>query len=73
MIGQAGFHRTPSFYPNQSRVRVRRASISEPSDTDPDLRTLDPSPAGNLTLLTHSFPDLSSLDVASHVGVGGET
>lgn len=33
-------------YPNQSRVRVRRASISEPSDTDPELRTLDPSPAG---------------------------
>lgn len=32
--------------PNQSRVRVRRASISEPSDTDPELRTLDPSPAG---------------------------
>ncbi|XP_059134329.1 serine/threonine-protein kinase 11-interacting protein [Peromyscus eremicus] len=29
----------------KSRVRVRRASISEPSDTDPDLRTLDPSPA----------------------------
>ena len=33
-------------YPHQSRVRVRRASISEPSDTDPELRTLDPSPAG---------------------------
>ncbi|XP_032757318.1 serine/threonine-protein kinase 11-interacting protein isoform X6 [Rattus rattus] len=30
----------------KSRVRVRRASISEPSDTDPELRTLDPSPAG---------------------------
>lgn len=30
----------------QSRVRVRRASISEPSDTDPEPRTLDPSPAG---------------------------
>lgn len=29
----------------KSRVRVRRASISEPSDTDPELRTLDPSPA----------------------------
>lgn len=37
--------------PNQSRVRVRRASISEPSDTDPELRTLDPSPAGKLTCL----------------------
>ncbi|KAM7339532.1 hypothetical protein ACRRTK_000147 [Alexandromys fortis] len=30
----------------KSRVRVRRPSISEPSDTDPELRTLDPSPAG---------------------------
>ncbi|OWK12853.1 hypothetical protein Celaphus_00015004 [Cervus elaphus hippelaphus] len=30
----------------KSRVRVRRASISEPSDTDPEPRTLDPSPAG---------------------------
>ncbi|KAM9039469.1 serine/threonine-protein kinase 11-interacting protein [Sarcophilus harrisii] len=30
----------------KSRVRVRRASISEPSDTDPELRTPDPSPAG---------------------------
>nr|XP_020030434.1 serine/threonine-protein kinase 11-interacting protein isoform X2 [Castor canadensis] len=29
----------------KSRVRVRRASISEPSDTDPEPRTLDPSPA----------------------------
>ncbi|XP_004479530.1 serine/threonine-protein kinase 11-interacting protein [Dasypus novemcinctus] len=29
-----------------SRVRVRRASISEPSDTDPEPRNLDPSPAG---------------------------
>lgn len=30
----------------KSRVRVRRASISEPSDTDPEPRTRDPSPAG---------------------------
>ncbi|XP_028337861.1 serine/threonine-protein kinase 11-interacting protein isoform X3 [Physeter macrocephalus] len=30
----------------KSRVRVRRASISEPSDTDPEPRTLDPSLAG---------------------------
>uniref|UniRef100_A0A8C6EDN7 Serine/threonine-protein kinase 11-interacting protein n=1 Tax=Moschus moschiferus TaxID=68415 RepID=A0A8C6EDN7_MOSMO len=30
----------------KSRVRVRRASISEPSDTDPEPRTLDPSPTG---------------------------
>ncbi|XP_057602583.1 serine/threonine-protein kinase 11-interacting protein isoform X2 [Hippopotamus amphibius kiboko] len=30
----------------KSRVRVRRASISEPSDTDPEPRTLDPSSAG---------------------------
>lgn len=27
---------------------MRRASISEPSDTDPEPRTLDPSPAGEL-------------------------
>nr|XP_045223717.1 serine/threonine-protein kinase 11-interacting protein isoform X3 [Macaca fascicularis] len=31
---------------SQSRVRVRRASISEPSDTDPEPRTLKPPPAG---------------------------
>ncbi|XP_006867932.1 PREDICTED: serine/threonine-protein kinase 11-interacting protein [Chrysochloris asiatica] len=30
----------------KSRVRVRRASISEPSDTDPEPRTPDPTPAG---------------------------
>ncbi|XP_017515678.3 serine/threonine-protein kinase 11-interacting protein isoform X2 [Manis javanica] len=30
----------------KSRVRVRRASISEPSDTDAEPRTPDPSPAG---------------------------
>ncbi|XP_006890371.1 PREDICTED: serine/threonine-protein kinase 11-interacting protein [Elephantulus edwardii] len=30
----------------KSRVRVRRASISEPSDTDPEPRTRDPSPSG---------------------------
>nr|XP_023396967.1 serine/threonine-protein kinase 11-interacting protein isoform X2 [Loxodonta africana] len=30
----------------KSRVRVRRASISEPSDTDPEPRSLDPAPAG---------------------------
>lgn len=36
---------------SQSRVRVRRASISEPSDTDLEPRTLDPSPAGKSALL----------------------
>ncbi|XP_075385483.1 serine/threonine-protein kinase 11-interacting protein [Tenrec ecaudatus] len=30
----------------KSRVRVRQASISEPSDTDAEPRTRDPSPAG---------------------------
>uniref|UniRef100_A0A8D2C4A3 Serine/threonine-protein kinase 11-interacting protein n=1 Tax=Sus scrofa TaxID=9823 RepID=A0A8D2C4A3_PIG len=30
----------------KTRVRVRRASISEPSDTDPEPRTLGPSSAG---------------------------
>ncbi|XP_040084171.1 serine/threonine-protein kinase 11-interacting protein isoform X2 [Oryx dammah] len=36
----------PRLHKVKSRVRVRRASISEPSDTDPEPRTLDPSPAG---------------------------
>lgn len=36
---------------SQSRVRVRRASISEPSDTDLEPRTLDPSPAGKSALV----------------------
>ncbi|KAM9248235.1 serine/threonine-protein kinase 11-interacting protein [Dugong dugon] len=36
----------PSLRKVKSRVRVRRASISEPSDTDPEPQTLDPSPAG---------------------------
>ncbi|XP_060049638.1 serine/threonine-protein kinase 11-interacting protein isoform X2 [Erinaceus europaeus] len=36
----------PPLHKVKSRVRVRRASISEPSDTDPEPRTLDPSPAG---------------------------
>ncbi|XP_045415045.1 serine/threonine-protein kinase 11-interacting protein isoform X1 [Lemur catta] len=36
----------PLLHKVKSRVRVRRASISEPSDTDPEPRTLHPSPAG---------------------------
>ncbi|XP_078184794.1 serine/threonine-protein kinase 11-interacting protein isoform X2 [Callithrix jacchus] len=36
----------PPLHKVKSRVRVRRASISEPSDTDPEPRTLNPSPAG---------------------------
>ncbi|XP_053453709.1 serine/threonine-protein kinase 11-interacting protein isoform X1 [Nycticebus coucang] len=36
----------PLLHKVKSRVRVRRASISEPSDTDPEPRTLNPSPAG---------------------------
>uniref|UniRef100_A0A2K6EQQ3 Serine/threonine-protein kinase 11-interacting protein n=1 Tax=Propithecus coquereli TaxID=379532 RepID=A0A2K6EQQ3_PROCO len=35
----------PPLHKVKSRVRVRRASISEPSDTDPEPRTLHPSPA----------------------------
>ncbi|XP_062961469.1 serine/threonine-protein kinase 11-interacting protein [Cynocephalus volans] len=40
MVAQRPLHKV------KSRVRVRRASISEPSDTDPEPRTLDPSPVG---------------------------
>ncbi|EHH55198.1 hypothetical protein EGM_04353 [Macaca fascicularis] len=40
VLAQAPLHKV------KSRVRVRRASISEPSDTDPEPRTLKPSPAG---------------------------
>ncbi|XP_032133942.1 serine/threonine-protein kinase 11-interacting protein isoform X1 [Sapajus apella] len=36
----------PPLHKVKSRVRVRRASISEPSDTDPEPRILNPSPAG---------------------------
>ncbi|XP_008057087.1 serine/threonine-protein kinase 11-interacting protein [Carlito syrichta] len=36
----------PLLHKVKSRVRVRRPSISEPSDTDPEPRTLNPSPAG---------------------------
>ncbi|XP_005395565.1 PREDICTED: serine/threonine-protein kinase 11-interacting protein [Chinchilla lanigera] len=43
----------------KSRVRVRRASISEPSDTDPEPRTLDPSPAG---LFVHQHRELELLN-----------
>ncbi|KAM5228551.1 serine/threonine-protein kinase 11-interacting protein [Ctenodactylus gundi] len=44
----------------KSRVRVRRASISEPSDTDPEPRTLDPSPAGLFTQQHREFELLNS-------------
>nr|XP_015288355.2 serine/threonine-protein kinase 11-interacting protein isoform X2 [Macaca fascicularis] len=40
VLAQASLHKV------KSRVRVRRASISEPSDTDPEPRTLKPPPAG---------------------------
>uniref|UniRef100_A0A452QQF1 Serine/threonine-protein kinase 11-interacting protein n=1 Tax=Ursus americanus TaxID=9643 RepID=A0A452QQF1_URSAM len=45
-ISSGGVMAQPSHRKVKSRVRVRRASISEPSDTDPEPRTLDPSPAG---------------------------
>ncbi|KAM6178598.1 serine/threonine-protein kinase 11-interacting protein [Rhynchocyon petersi] len=41
-----GVRARPPLRKVKSRVRVRRASISEPSDTDPEPRTLDPAPAG---------------------------
>lgn len=48
---QGGRPECHSSIQSQSRVRVRRASISEPSDTDLEPRTLDPSPAGKSALL----------------------
>ncbi|XP_011283962.2 serine/threonine-protein kinase 11-interacting protein isoform X1 [Felis catus] len=45
-ISSGGVVAQPPHRKVKSRVRVRRASISEPSDTDPEPRTLDPSPAG---------------------------
>nr|KAF6451233.1 serine/threonine kinase 11 interacting protein [Molossus molossus] len=45
-LSSGGIMAQPPIRKVKSRVRVRRASISEPSDTDPEPRTLDPSPAG---------------------------
>nr|XP_019597419.1 PREDICTED: serine/threonine-protein kinase 11-interacting protein isoform X1 [Rhinolophus sinicus] len=45
-LSSGGVIAQPPLRKVKSRVRVRRASISEPSDTDPEPRTLDPSPAG---------------------------
>ncbi|ELV10661.1 Serine/threonine-protein kinase 11-interacting protein [Tupaia chinensis] len=45
-LSSGGIVAQPPLPKVKSRVRVRRASISEPSDTDPEPRTLDPSPAG---------------------------
>ncbi|XP_077604769.1 serine/threonine-protein kinase 11-interacting protein isoform X1 [Crocuta crocuta] len=45
-ISSGGVVAQPPHRKVKSRVRVRRASISEPSDTDPEPRTLEPSPAG---------------------------
>ncbi|XP_029789574.1 serine/threonine-protein kinase 11-interacting protein isoform X2 [Suricata suricatta] len=45
-ISSGGVVAQPPHRKVKSRVRVRRASISEPSDTDPEPRTIDPSPAG---------------------------
>ncbi|KAM4836137.1 serine/threonine-protein kinase 11-interacting protein isoform 1-T1 [Thomomys bottae] len=45
-LSSGGVVTQPPLRKVKSRVRVRRASISEPSDTDPEPRTLDPSPAG---------------------------
>eukprot|EP00069_Balaena_mysticetus_P020974 bmy_13395T0 len=64
----------------KSRVRVRRASISEPSDTDPEPRTLDPSPAGRFVQqhreleLMNSFRDRFGRDwlqYRSHLEASG--
>nr|XP_054535384.1 serine/threonine-protein kinase 11-interacting protein isoform X6 [Pan troglodytes] len=45
-LSSGGVVTQPLLHKVKSRVRVRRASISEPSDTDPEPRTLNPSPAG---------------------------
>ncbi|KAM5325987.1 serine/threonine-protein kinase 11-interacting protein isoform 1-T1 [Glossophaga mutica] len=45
-LSSGGVVAPPPIRKFKSRVRVRRASISEPSDTDPEPRTQDPSPAG---------------------------
>ncbi|XP_055146740.1 serine/threonine-protein kinase 11-interacting protein isoform X1 [Symphalangus syndactylus] len=45
-LSSGGVVAQPLLHKVKSRVRVRRASISEPSDTDPEPRTLNPSPAG---------------------------
>ncbi|KAM5155738.1 serine/threonine-protein kinase 11-interacting protein isoform 1-T2 [Callospermophilus lateralis] len=45
-LSSGGIMAQPLLRKVKNRVRVRRASISEPSDTDPEPRTLDPSPAG---------------------------
>ncbi|PNI70645.1 STK11IP isoform 10 [Pan troglodytes] len=44
-LSSGGVVTQPLLHKVKSRVRVRRASISEPSDTDPEPRTLNPSPA----------------------------
>ncbi|XP_054441595.1 serine/threonine-protein kinase 11-interacting protein [Pteronotus mesoamericanus] len=45
-LSSGGIVAPPPIRKFKSRVRVRRASISEPSDTDPEPRAQDPSPAG---------------------------
>ncbi|XP_054334658.1 serine/threonine-protein kinase 11-interacting protein isoform X1 [Pongo pygmaeus] len=45
-LSSGGVVAQPLLHKVKSRVRVRRASISEPSDTDPEPRTLNPPPAG---------------------------
>lgn len=45
-LSSGGIVAQPPIRKLKGRVRVRRASISEPSDTDPEPRTPDPSPAG---------------------------
>ncbi|XP_019493702.1 PREDICTED: serine/threonine-protein kinase 11-interacting protein [Hipposideros armiger] len=45
-VSSGGVVARPPLRKVKSRVRVRRASISEPSDADPEPRALGPSPAG---------------------------
>ncbi|XP_045431328.1 serine/threonine-protein kinase 11-interacting protein isoform X3 [Pipistrellus kuhlii] len=45
-LSSGGIVAQPPIRKLKGRVRVRRASISEPSDTDAEPRTPDPSPAG---------------------------
>uniref|UniRef100_A0A8C0R8S3 Serine/threonine-protein kinase 11-interacting protein n=1 Tax=Canis lupus dingo TaxID=286419 RepID=A0A8C0R8S3_CANLU len=79
-ISSGGIVAQPPHRKVKSWVRVRRASISEPSDTDPEPRTLDPSPAGRFVQqhreleLLNSFRERFGCDwlqYRNHLGASG--
>ncbi|KAM8788832.1 serine/threonine-protein kinase 11-interacting protein [Rhynchonycteris naso] len=59
-LSSGGIVAQPPVRKFKSRVRVRRASISEPSDTDPEPRTRDPSPAGQFVQQQRELELMSS-------------